>query len=210
MKIYSKEHAFHPSSDSDSYGFYPSFSILNSGAATFLCLLALLWAEVNRRRHVLPTEKCSFSLKSNFSTGYATNQNEKLTKTDLENCLWGESMQNFLSSVPNSFFSHAPSRERQKPAASITPCLLNTCACSCRLSLPDIPQAAAFTGSNCWVQGSSRGLYREPRRGAAEAISAVTTQQFSNQHFTEKWIMSEHIQVALTMRGYSLLAVIPK
>lgn len=151
-----------------------------------------------------------FSLKSNFSKGYPTKLNEKWTKTDLENSLWGESKQNFLSCVLNCFFGHAPSRERQKPAASITPCLLNTCACSCTLMLPDIPQAAAFTGSNRQLQGSNRVLYRELRREAAEAISAITIQQFSNWHFTAKLLMSEYVQVALTMRDYSLLAVITK
>lgn len=154
--------------------------------------------------------KCRFSLKSRFSKGYPKkNKNEKLTKIDLENCFWGESKQNFLSSVPNCFFSHAPSRERQKPAASITPHLLNTCDCSCRLMLPDIPQAAAFTGSNHWVQGSNSAPQRAKEGGSWGHICHNNTTILKSAFYSKISYVCVY-SGSLTMRGYSLLAVIRK
>lgn len=68
---------------------------------------------------------------------------KEMTKYDLEECFFIGLRQNFLSSFPSCFYSHAAPRESQKLAAIITPHLLSTCACSCRLVPPDIPLTAA-------------------------------------------------------------------
>lgn len=152
---------------------------------------------------------CKFSLKSNFFKGYQTNQNEKLTKTDSENCFWGKQNDDFLLSVPSCFFSHAIYK-RQK-TLHLAP--RHICEHLGLLLQPHVPWHFPSTSfyRECPPLGTKKqqNSPQRAKRRAAQALSSTVT-QFSNHHFTAKSVMPEYIQVALSVRGYLLLAVIHK
>lgn len=140
--------------------------------------------------------KCRFSLKSRFSKGYPP---KKTKMKNWQRLTWkiafreNQSRIFFHLSPTASAVMHHPEKDRNLQLASLHICWTPVIAPagSCFLTFP----------KQQLLQGATTGykeataLHREPRREAAEAVYAITIQQFSNQNFTAKWVMSEYIQV---------------
>lgn len=114
-------------------------------------------------------------------------------------------MRIFLHLYPPATFSVIQYIERQKTLHHSTSTPVLAPAASCSLTFPNTsfyhrewPPLCTKKHINC---------PQRAKRGAAEALCSIII-QFPNHHSTAKWVILGYIHVALSVRGYLILAVI--